>query len=485
MPTELTNGWERGVVPLMPSNAGDVKRVIEDRLEALEKQPGLKETVTIEWRGTQLTIAVISMPLGLLSYNPTTHRVRAQRTLDAQKDRVLTDDPFGAAAQAYLHELLMGDPADPTKIDPSFDTLKEDLDKHGQAEPGIVTVEGILLNGNTRRAALKELGQENIRVGVLPGDASRDDLDSIELSLQLRKEHKRDYSFMNFLLAIDERVTANWQAARIQQEFRIRPSSYERARWILGVVRETIERSKVSESDGHVVAALRLVDFERHQGKLEELYRAYMGKKRTSPDEAEVLKEQRIMAIVLEKSKTDVRLIESDFVDRYMKPLVPVSGQTAAPSVTIPGLSVQAPGASAEVVGVRALTDQVLKARALVDYDLEATPDEMAEAGKTLQDVDEALERGLTQAGKSSRVLKTRLAPVDRLSDAVDDIRETLSAVAGARATGNFDPEDLDDVLLSMRENLTKLAQLAARDADSSSSGLTWLRAIANLPESD
>ena len=55
---------------------------------------------------------------------------------------------------------------------------------------------------------------------------------------------------------------------------------------------------------------------------------------------------------------------------------------------------------------------------------------------------------------------------------------------AEARATGNFDPEDLDDVLLSMKENLTKLAQLAARDDSKTSEGLSWLRAAVSLPNS-
>jgi ParB-like chromosome segregation protein Spo0J len=468
---------------LLPPNASDVKKIVEDRLAALEAQPGLKQTVTIEWRGAPLTIPVISMPIGLMSYNPATHRIRAQRTLDPERDRELTDDPYGTAAQAYLHQLLMGDPADPTKVDPSFEALKDDLAKHSQAEPGIATREGVLINGNTRRAALKQIGQDNIRVGVVPPDASRDDLDSIELSLQLRKEHKRDYSFMNFLLAVDERVEAGWQAAKIQQEFRIRASTFERARWILAAVREVIDRSKVAGTDGET-ASLRIVDFETHQGKLEELYRAYMARKRTSPDDAEALREQRLMAIVLDKSKTDVRLIEPDFADRYMKSVVPASdGASVTPPVTIPGLSITAAAPSPAVTSLRALTDQVLKARAMVGNRVAVTPSEMKGASETLQSVGEALERGLTQAGKSSRVLKTRLAAVDRLSDAIDDLRETLSAIADARATGNFDPDDLDDALLSMKEHLTKLAQLAARDPSKTSEGLVWLRAVASLPD--
>ena len=79
---------------------------------------------------------------------------------------------------------------------------------------------------------------------------------------------------MNFLLAIDERAAAGELATKIQRDFHIQATTYERSRWILEFVREAIERSKVGGANGKALA-MRLVDFESHQGKLEELYRAY------------------------------------------------------------------------------------------------------------------------------------------------------------------------------------------------------------------
>lgn len=464
------------VSALMPPNADDVRKVIEERLAALEENDGLVETVTLEWRGSQLTVPVITMPLDLLSYNPGTHRIRAQRTLDPAKDRELDDNPYGPTAQAYLHDLLAADPAEPGKKDPSFEALQEDLESHGQSEPGLATREGILVNGNTRRAALKRLGQLNMRVGILPKDASRDDLDSIELSLQLRKEHKREYSFMNFLLAVEERVKAGWQQSKIQREFRIRAKTYERARWILNVVEDMIRRSTVQGSNGQS-ASLRLVDFETHQGKLEELYQAYINKKRTSPDEAEALKEQRLQAIVLGHSKTDIRYIEPDFANKYLGDLIPVDGSAVAPllPVSIPGLDVTLPPPSAAVGGLQALTDKLLRAQVLSAHPDAATPAEVEEASRAIDEAKDVVDRGLTLAGKNARLQKKRLAPTDRLSDAVDVIRDTLPAIAEARATGNFDPGDLDDVLVSMKEALTRLAQMVSRDNVDDSEGINWL----------
>jgi hypothetical protein len=297
---------------------------------------GAQETVTIEWRGQPHHIPVISMPLDLLHYNPDTHRIRAQRSVNPVLERDLETDPFGASGQNYLHQLLIGDPTDPSKTDQSFTALKDDLHEHGQTEPGIITRAGVLINGNTRQAALKELGEQYIRVGVLPPDAGYDDLQSIELSLQLRRDHKRDYSFMNSLLAIDERAAAGQLAAKIQSDFRIKATTYEQRRWILEFVRDAIDRSRVDGANSQKLA-LRLVDFESHQGKLEELYRAYTTLKAKSSDEAEALREQRLLAIVLDKSKTDLRLIESNFVQRYMKSALPTVATTVTPALRIPG----------------------------------------------------------------------------------------------------------------------------------------------------
>ena len=48
-----------------PSNALEVRHVIEARLAALDSIKGAQETVTVEWRGAQRPIPVISMPVNL------------------------------------------------------------------------------------------------------------------------------------------------------------------------------------------------------------------------------------------------------------------------------------------------------------------------------------------------------------------------------------------------------------------------------------
>ncbi|WP_369253350.1 transcriptional regulator [Geodermatophilus amargosae] len=468
--------------PLAPPNAADVRQLAEARLAAVSEEQGLQETVTIEWRGQQRPVQVITMPVNVLSYNPGTHRVRAQRSLDPVRDRELDSNPFGEAAQAYLHHLLMGDPADPKKVDPAFEALKEDLRLHGQNEPGIITRDGVLINANTRCAALRELGQEHIRVGVLPTDAGIEDIQSIELSLQLRRDHKRDYSFVNFLLAVDERVVAGRPVAEIQRDFRIKAATFERSRWILTFIREAIKRSETLDASGQPLA-LRLVDFETDKGKLEELHRSYTALKAKSPEDAEALREQRLLAVALGKSKTDVRLIEADFAERYMKDVLPKPKVASPSGLKIPGTTISVAGPSQKVETLRTLTDQVLQARAVELGQGAATPAAVAAAHATLKKVDEALDVALTQAGKQGRVIKKRFAAADRLSDANEALELSHSAVADARSTSNFNPEDLEDALVQLRANVVRLAQLVTRGNDSKSDGVSWLRAVASMPD--
>lgn len=479
----LHKGWDVPEPDVQrPANYLRVREVVESRLNAARDEGGVRETVNVEWRSSQMAVPVITMPANLLSYNPLTHRIRAQRTVDPTRNAELERDPYGEAAQMYLHALLAGDPTDPSKEDTTFAALKQDLNEHGQTDPGIITRDGVLINGNTRCAALRDLSVEHIRVGVLPSDAGLDDLQSIELSLQLRRDLKRDYSFMNFLLAVDERRIAGRPAAEIQRDFRIKAPTYERAVWILSFVQEVIDRSTVKTNDGQQVS-MHLIDFESDQGKLEELYRVYASRKAKSPDEAEALREQRLMALILDKSKTDLRLIDHDFSDLYLKKVVPQDTGTVEPTKrTIPGTNIPAPAPSTKVSILRAFTTELLRAKAVEKAGDRVTPSEIAEAGESLGKVRTALNDALEKAGKTGRLIKKRFGPVERLSDANDDLQLCIQAVAEARATANFRSEDLNDDLAVLRANLVKLSQLVSRGVEGDADGVNWLVQVARLP---
>jgi hypothetical protein len=53
--------------------------------------------------------------------------------------------------------------------------------------------------------------------------------------------------------------------------------------------------------------------------------------------------------------------------------------------------------------------------------------------------------------------------------------------VAEARATGNFDPTDLDEILITLKSNLENLSTIVTRGSDSDADGIAWIRAVGSL----
>ncbi|MGW2229722.1 transcriptional regulator [Streptomyces formicae] len=456
-----------------PPRAEENKARVEERLKEIADGNGVRETLTVEWRTQPLHVEVIDMPVEDLYYNPGTHRIRAQRSHDPAQDKLLDEEPWAPEGQAYLHHLLQMLPADPNKRDPDFDELQESLRVYRQNEPGLITRDGVLVNGNTRRAALKELAIANIRVGVLPESCTWDDINAVELSLQLRPDQRRDYSYVNRLLAMEEQHLMGRTLADVAREFRMRASTCEQDLWILSCLRDLIERS----TDG--AARLRLLDFEQHQEKLRELYRRYAKESAVSRDKAEVLKETRLAAIVLGFSKTDVRLIEPDFRERYLDKRLPDVMKPAgeAPAVVaIPGLNRTMKSAAPKVVQAKALTDTILKAKAIEAVEDGLLTERSKSASETFGAARDAVEQALEPAGKDARVRKRKQAAQDRVTDACQDIEQCITDLALAKASGSLDEEAFDEAVLTLRETLTKLAVATQRSIKVPGDGVSWLR---------
>ncbi|MEU1150075.1 transcriptional regulator [Streptomyces sp. NPDC005863] len=456
-----------------PPLADENKARVEKRLKEIAGGNAVRETLTIEWRTQPLSVEVIDMPVEELYYNPGTHRIRAQRDHEPDRDKLLEQRPWAPESQDYLHYLLQMLPADPSKKDPDFDDLMESLRSYRQNEPGLITRDGILVNGNTRRAALKELGVTNIRVGVLPESCTWDDINAVELSLQLRPDQRRDYSYINRLLAMEEQQLLGRPLADVAREFRIRASTCEQDLWILSCLRDLIERS----SDGG--AQLRLLDFEQHQEKLRELYRRYAKESAANKENAEVLKETRLTAIVLGFSKTDVRLIEPDFRGRYLDRRLPdgMKTQAAAPTaVAIPGLNRTMKPAAPQIAQAKALTDTILKAKAVEAEEDGLLTERSRTATATFAAARKAVEEALEPAGKDARVRKRKQAAQDRITDACQDIEQCITDLTLAKASGSLDEEAFDEAVLSLRETLTKLAVATQRSIKAPGDGVSWLR---------
>ncbi|MFC8344430.1 hypothetical protein [Streptomyces sp. NPDC057280] len=459
-----------------PPRADEFSEQIKKKVREARDAGGTRETVTVDWNEQQAHVEVIDLPLSSLYLNPGTHRIRAQRSHDLRRNEGLDKDPWSAESQDYLRHLLQASPSDPRLRDVEFDNLKESLKEFGQNDPGLVTHQGILVNGNTRACALRELGVQSMRVGVLPESFTWADINAVELSLQLRKDHRRDYSYINRLLAMEEQAALGRTPEQIAKAFRIQVRTYHQERWILTTIRELIDRSA---SGGGV--KLRLVDWEGAQERLKELHRLYMKLESVDRDQAEVLKEWRLAAILLEFSKTDVRHIDEHFLKDGFGDLLPAGEDTgvAAPDaggVVIPGLGLSVPASSSAVSEARALNDRILRAKAVVAAPGSDLPEEEKASNQgVITEAKKAFDKAIDAAGRSTRLRKRKQLAPARLAEACASIDQCVADLVQARSSRSLDEEAFDEAVLNLRSSMHKLAQQAGRGLSDPGDGVSWL----------
>lgn len=456
----------------IPPKGEEIQQVISQRHKQAMLDEGGK--VTIDWRGEQRHLYVISMPVEMLYFNPDTHRIRAQRTLDPERNKFIEEDPWSEEAQAYLHDLLKQRPSNPDQVDPDFTALMDELDDSGQREPGVVSPHGILVDGNTRAAALKELGVANIRVGVLPDDTTRQDINDVELALQLRFDRRRDYSYINRLIAIDEELARGRSEGDVAKDFNIKPATLHRDRWVYDLILKAIERSRTENG-----TALRLIDFEQHQEKLRELHRDYAKLATADADAANRLMQSRLAMVLLDFPKTSLRLAEEDFHARYLESRLPeeLKFTASAPAqVGVPGLpGVILPSQSSDAAAAEALTDQLLRAKAVAGAHDEYTPNEVAQAADTMRKARATFDDAVKLAGRNAELVKRQTQVPERLTDAADYVTQCASEFAEAKAKRALDEEAFDDALIVLRDSLESLARQAGRTFAAPGDGVAWL----------
>jgi len=100
------------------------------------------------------------------------------------------------------------------------DKIKADLAQKGQIRPGIITCDGILINGNRRKALLDELYEETgeekykyLEAHVLPSDITKSDIWLIEAGIQMSTPQQLEYSPINNLLKLKEGILSGLRIA--------------------------------------------------------------------------------------------------------------------------------------------------------------------------------------------------------------------------------------------------------------------------------
>jgi DNA-binding FrmR family transcriptional regulator len=196
----------------------------------LELSDEFGETI-YDFRSDRFTPKVISLPIDTPVY-----RMENCRTFSAQQTEVaragLSKDFFEkgqelTTAQQAQHEILSRLAKEGNE---SITPIIQVLAKDGQRETILITSTGVVVNGNRRLAAMRELKARkdgsvderftNIKCAVLPQDVTRDEVDDIEADLQARPQTKLDYDWIGDARLIRRQVGKNRSTKEVADRLR-------------------------------------------------------------------------------------------------------------------------------------------------------------------------------------------------------------------------------------------------------------------------
>lgn len=178
----------------------------QDRVAMLRARQAKRHVLVPAWPREQRELPQVEVEVSWVRFSTLNHRTRAEQRRAihlADKADLFTADPLGPAAQEAQYRILTGQAG--------FKELKEDLKERGQQDPAIITAEGVLINGNRRTAALRSLYQDDdwlkaryVQCLILPDDAQPDELVDLEAELQIARDFKQEYSWINEAFLIEE-----------------------------------------------------------------------------------------------------------------------------------------------------------------------------------------------------------------------------------------------------------------------------------------
>ena len=206
------------------------QEIIEDFAQEIKnKRRKTGESTRIDFRDgltDSREETIYKVPLALLRFRKENGRISSSVMTHERMVALLSHTD--SAAQSLLQKFLRA--KDPDKTD----ELKLLLRAEGQREPGIITADGFLVNGNRRKVALLELRDEfpaddrfqTMKVVILPGKDNEGgpptlkEIEQIENRYQLQAEGKAEYYGFDAALSIREKEKRGYS---LEQQMRDDP----------------------------------------------------------------------------------------------------------------------------------------------------------------------------------------------------------------------------------------------------------------------
>lgn len=253
------------------------------------------------FRGNNMDVPVVNLLAEKLLYNHDNSRIRVELEAHPKFSNVMKE-PTSLDSQQVLEQLLRQTPA--------YETIREEVKAFKQREPGTVSVDGRVINGNTRLAAIRELGWDGFDAGVLPDNSTDSDFKEIELGLQMVDFTKQKYSFINRLRLFEGLLETKplEEICRLMGWKTNKAKEYNKFKLILSLVNDYAAQG---------VTKLFFDTKEEYLKNLAEKIQTFSAAGKT--EEIAKIKNYRLAGMLCGNTKDEVREIETNFLSKYLE----------------------------------------------------------------------------------------------------------------------------------------------------------------------
>jgi len=185
------------------------KKIIQDYMRGEEDAAGGQDKLRqdkFEVKGKVDLAPIYKFSHAELAFNKANGRIHAE-TIEKETELGRLLDIWNDDDQEIIKQLLLSMERD------ANEKIKTDLAKKGQIRPGIITCDGIVINGNRRKALLDEIhkktGEEKykyLEAHVLPSNITKSELWLVEAGIQMSTPQQVDYSPINNLLKLKDGI---------------------------------------------------------------------------------------------------------------------------------------------------------------------------------------------------------------------------------------------------------------------------------------
>jgi hypothetical protein len=425
----------------------------QDRVSFLKNRKGDAHILVPSWPRHEKELPRVQLEVQWVRFSTLNHRTRAEQmreTHRADKPDLFTADPLGPSAQDAQYRIL--------KSQENFEALKFDLKERGQQDPAIVTAEGVLINGNRRTAALrslyiddKYLRAQYVDCLVLPEDATPAELLDLEAELQVARDFKEDYSWINEAMLIEELYDREGKdfervAKRMHRDVKDVRSLHEK----LQQVHQLVDMSN---------GAKLHIDFKDNESAFDELAKHIRNK---SPAEADSVRETYFLGTLAGVNYRRLRHLRRADAAKLVRSEIDADASLQGVLKAIP-----APEPTPlddpldEVLGT---SDKPSELNDVLSFVAGKRPEEVIKvdghdvtAKQILDTLQSAINAAADDAEEEAHDQTAVTAPIVRTAKAISELERALAALPRARALEGWDEQQFVAKMAAAKKLITDL----------------------------